>query len=67
MEDGRISAVGTHAELLAHNAHYRYVLASLRPEQAEDEQAEDEDDADMDANVGAVVRAGLDDEQEVSA
>ena len=29
MEDGRISAVGTHAELLAGNAHYRYVIASL--------------------------------------
>ncbi|MBP3035289.1 ABC transporter ATP-binding protein [Arthrobacter sp. zg-ZUI100] len=29
MEDGRISAVGTHAELLAGNAHYRHVIASL--------------------------------------
>ncbi|WP_104101941.1 ABC transporter ATP-binding protein [Arthrobacter sp. 08Y14] len=29
MEDGRISAVGTHAELLAGNDHYRYVIASL--------------------------------------
>ena len=29
MEDGRIAAVGTHAELLAGNEHYRYVIASL--------------------------------------
>ena len=29
LEDGRITAVGTHAELLATNAHYRYVISSL--------------------------------------
>ena len=29
LEDGRIAAVGTHTELLAHNPHYRYVIASL--------------------------------------
>jgi ATP-binding cassette subfamily B protein len=32
LEDGRIAAVGTHAELLADNAHYRYVIASLETE-----------------------------------
>ncbi|MET3921923.1 ABC transporter ATP-binding protein [Arthrobacter sp. UYEF20] len=32
LEDGRITAVGTHAELLAQNSHYRYVIASLDPE-----------------------------------
>ncbi|MET1089396.1 MAG: ABC transporter ATP-binding protein [Arthrobacter sp.] len=32
LEDGRISAVGTHTELLAGNHHYRYVIASLDPE-----------------------------------
>ncbi|SDK40956.1 ATP-binding cassette, subfamily B [Arthrobacter sp. ov407] len=32
LEDGRIAAVGTHAELLAQNSHYRYVIASLDPE-----------------------------------
>lgn len=32
LEDGRIAAVGTHAELLATNSHYRYVIASLDPE-----------------------------------
>ena len=32
LEEGRIAAVGTHAELLAGNAHYRYVIASLETE-----------------------------------
>jgi ATP-binding cassette subfamily B protein len=32
LEDGRITAVGTHTELLAGNRHYRYVIASLDPE-----------------------------------
>jgi ATP-binding cassette subfamily B protein len=32
LEEGRIAAVGTHAELLADNAHYRYVIASLETE-----------------------------------
>ncbi|MGY4544210.1 ATP-binding cassette subfamily B protein [Arthrobacter sp. UYNi723] len=32
LEEGRIAAVGTHTELLAHNPHYRYVIASLDPE-----------------------------------
>ncbi|MBP2414798.1 ATP-binding cassette subfamily B protein [Arthrobacter stackebrandtii] len=32
LQDGRITAVGTHAVLLAGNDHYRYVLASLDTE-----------------------------------
>ena len=32
LEDGRITAVGTHTELLAENHHYRHVIASLDPE-----------------------------------
>ena len=32
LEDGRITAVGTHTELLAGNHHYRYVIASLDQE-----------------------------------
>ncbi|MDQ0922049.1 ATP-binding cassette subfamily B protein [Pseudarthrobacter sp. W1I19] len=32
LEDGRITAVGTHTELLAANHHYRYVIASLDQE-----------------------------------
>jgi ATP-binding cassette subfamily B protein len=29
LQDGRISAVGTHTELLARNEHYRFVISSL--------------------------------------
>ena len=29
LEDGRITAVGTHARLLAENSHYRHIIASL--------------------------------------
>jgi ATP-binding cassette subfamily B protein len=32
LEEGRITAVGTHTDLLAENRHYRYVIASLDPE-----------------------------------
>jgi ATP-binding cassette subfamily B protein len=32
LEEGRITAVGTHTELLATNHHYRYVIASLDQE-----------------------------------
>ncbi len=32
LQDGRITAVGTHVRLLADNAHYRHVIASLDPE-----------------------------------
>lgn len=47
MENGIVSAVGTHAELLASNAHYRYVLASLS-EEPKDLDSELEDDLDDD-------------------
>jgi ATP-binding cassette subfamily B protein len=32
LEDGRVTAVGTHSELLATNDHYRYVISSLEPD-----------------------------------
>ena len=32
MRDGKIDDVGTHSELLARNAHYRYVISSLEEE-----------------------------------
>lgn len=38
LENGRITAVGTHSELLASNAHYRFVISSLD----EDRRSEDE-------------------------
>lgn len=43
LQDGRISAVGTHTQLLASNAHYRHVLASLETAPRDlDTAAEDE-------------------------
>ncbi|HKS02620.1 MAG TPA: ABC transporter ATP-binding protein [Arthrobacter sp.] len=50
LEGGRIAAVGTHAELLAGNSHYRYVIASLETEPR-----------DLDSELSA-----LDDAEEVS-
>lgn len=41
LEDGRISAVGTHSELLAANTHYRHVIASLAEEPLVEQLAED--------------------------
>ncbi|QAY71004.1 ABC transporter ATP-binding protein [Xylanimonas protaetiae] len=35
LQDGRITAVGTHSELLATDAHYRYVISSLEGDAAE--------------------------------
>lgn len=32
LEDGRITAVGTHSQLIATSEHYRYVISSLEPE-----------------------------------
>jgi ATP-binding cassette subfamily B protein len=36
LEDGRITAVGTHHDLLASNEHYRFVISSLEDEQSEE-------------------------------
>ncbi|MBT2596316.1 ABC transporter ATP-binding protein [Arthrobacter sp. ISL-72] len=51
LEDGRIAAVGTHSELLAHNEHYRYVIASLEtePRDLDSELSELEEQADAHA------------------
>ncbi len=35
LQDGRITAVGTHSELLATDAHYRYVISSLEDDAAQ--------------------------------
>ncbi|MEN2738137.1 ABC transporter ATP-binding protein [Microbacterium sp. X-17] len=35
LEDGRVTAVGTHSELLRDSAHYRYVISSLEADHAE--------------------------------
>jgi ATP-binding cassette subfamily B protein len=36
LEDGRITAVGTHHELLEASEHYRFVISSLEDEQDEE-------------------------------
>ncbi|AQX79558.1 ABC transporter [Plantibacter sp. H53] len=40
LEDGRITAVGRHSELLQHNAHYRYVISSLEDDERESNRQE---------------------------
>ncbi|GAA1688305.1 ABC transporter ATP-binding protein [Microbacterium sediminicola] len=40
LEDGRVTAVGTHSELLRTSEHYRHVISSLEDEQAEAEKRE---------------------------
>lgn len=37
LQDGRITDVGTHSELLARNGHYRYVISSLDDDRATEE------------------------------
>lgn len=39
LEDGRVTAVGTHSELLARSAHYRFVISSLEDELKRDQEA----------------------------
>jgi ATP-binding cassette subfamily B protein len=38
LENGRVTAVGTHSELIATNEHYRYVISSLDDQDATDRQ-----------------------------
>lgn len=40
LEDGRVTAVGKHSELLATSEHYRYVISSLEDEQARERREE---------------------------
>lgn len=50
LEEGRITAVGTHTELLARNSHYRYVIASLDPEPRDlDSELHDSELSELDA------------------
>jgi ATP-binding cassette, subfamily B, bacterial len=48
LEDGSITAVGTHTELLAGNDHYRYVIASL-----------DQEPRDLDSELSELRDAGI--------
>ncbi|NYE95615.1 ATP-binding cassette subfamily B protein [Psychromicrobium silvestre] len=55
MENGSITAVGTHSELLASNSHYRYVLASLNEEPKDLDSELEDDDRDLDDLQGVQV------------
>ena len=54
LQDGRITAVGTHSELLAANDHYRYVLASLSEEPKDLDSDLDDGDHGLDLDGGPV-------------
>jgi ATP-binding cassette, subfamily B, bacterial len=41
LEDGRVTAVGTHSDLLRTHEHYRYVISSLEDERAREQRAEE--------------------------
>ncbi|BDZ44946.1 hypothetical protein GCM10025866_08550 [Naasia aerilata] len=42
LEQGRITAVGRHSDLLATNEHYRFVISSLDDDRADDDPADDD-------------------------
>ena len=44
LEAGRITAVGTHSELLASSEHYRYVISSLEDELERERQSRGEEE-----------------------
>jgi ATP-binding cassette subfamily B protein len=58
LEEGRITAVGTHTELLAGNAHYRYVIASLdrEPRDLDSELSDLEEQANAEAEAEEINR-----------
>jgi len=45
LQEGRITAVGRHSELLAENEHYRYVISSLEDEERASDEAMQSDEA----------------------
>ncbi|WP_457963523.1 ABC transporter ATP-binding protein/permease [Arthrobacter sp. D1-29] len=58
LEEGRITAVGTHTELLARNSHYRYVIASLdrEPRDLDSELSDLEEEANAEAAAEEINR-----------
>ncbi|WBU36787.1 ABC transporter ATP-binding protein [Homoserinibacter sp. YIM 151385] len=54
LENGRITAVGEHSELLASNEHYRYVISSLDEEEAARRASPRSGDIDRDPETGAL-------------
>jgi ATP-binding cassette, subfamily B, bacterial len=66
LEHGRITAVGTHSELLRDSAHYRYVISSLEAEEAIDRDRDREVSLDTGAMETVLpVRATENDVEEV--
>ncbi|MDQ0726218.1 ABC-type multidrug transport system fused ATPase/permease subunit [Microbacterium sp. W4I20] len=64
LEAGRITAVGTHSDLLRTSRHYRYVISSLEAEEAARTgaipiiRAEPDDDPGLDASSGSATHEG---------
>jgi len=53
LEDGRVTAVGTHSHLLATNDHYRFVISSLEDEEKRERAEAQFEQDEMDEEVGA--------------
>lgn len=54
LENGRVTAVGTHSELLAGNDHYRFVISSLDEEEAARKAAPASGDIDRNPETGTL-------------
>ncbi|MET0303356.1 MAG: ABC transporter ATP-binding protein [Microbacteriaceae bacterium] len=54
LENGRVTAVGTHSQLLAENDHYRFVISSLDEEEAARKLAGRSGDIDRNPETGAL-------------
>ncbi|MFC4827291.1 ABC transporter ATP-binding protein [Agromyces aurantiacus] len=68
LEDGRITAVGTHSELLAESEHYRFVISSLEDEErrvhAEESDLIDDEELEAPATASAATRSPGNDARE---
>jgi ATP-binding cassette subfamily B protein len=53
LENGRVTAVGTHSHLLATNDHYRFVISSLEDEEKRERAEEQFEKDELDEEVGA--------------
>ncbi len=45
LEEGRITGVGTHEQLLREHPHYRYVLTALAARDEDDDERDDDEEA----------------------
>jgi ATP-binding cassette subfamily B protein len=67
LESGRITAVGTHSELLASNEHYRFVISSLEDELARERRAETAEPATSTGRAGNRDAGAVDDIADIDA